>query len=210
VASQVNPHFQPLLYATHGAAGSPCRWAPDGGEEAWRGGFVIAALELFLRSDMRAKLAFLADVDAAPGWSGKVFRQSVAALCGRVHTFLRTGRTCRSGEGTVTITPALHLRDYALLFSNPTPGNIGRYTREGRIATYQKLAMLRARASIEHALAEARSALSALSGTDCVDGAYCRAPIAGTLLWVTPQTISGFPDKDNPVFDSTNFEDDGL
>ena len=24
VASQVNPHFQPMLYSTHGAAGEPC------------------------------------------------------------------------------------------------------------------------------------------------------------------------------------------
>jgi len=187
VASQVNPHFQPLLYATHGAAGSPCRWAPDGGEEAWRGGFVLAALELFLRSDMRAKLAFLADVDAAPGWSGKVFRQS--------------------GEGTVTITPALHVRDYALLFSNPTTGNIGRYTREGRIATYQKLAMLRARACIERALAKARTALA---GTDrFFEGACRRMPDTEALVWATPQTISRFLDN-NPLSDSAGFEDDGL
>jgi len=115
--TQVNPHFQPMLYATHGAAGEPCRWAPRGAAEAgWRGGFVLAALELFLRSDMSAKLQFLRDVDATPGWSGRVFTQS-------------TG-------GTITITPALYLRDYFLLLSNPTNGNIGRYTREGQIATY--------------------------------------------------------------------------
>jgi hypothetical protein len=135
---------------------------------------------------MRAKLAFLADADAAPGWSGKVFRQS--------------------GEGTVTITPALHLRDYALLLSNPTPGNIGRYTREGRIATYQKLAMLRARARIEYALADA---FAAHAGKECIDEPCCRSSVAGALGWATPQTISGFPD-DDLVFDSVNFQDDGL
>ena len=48
------------------------------GDEAALAVLVLAALELFLRSDMRAKLAFLADADAAPGWSGKVFRQSAA------------------------------------------------------------------------------------------------------------------------------------
>ena len=50
VASQVNPHYQPLLYQTHGAAGDPCRWTPAGSstfssEDAWRGGFVLAAID---------------------------------------------------------------------------------------------------------------------------------------------------------------------
>ncbi|KAH8057752.1 hypothetical protein JL721_9680 [Aureococcus anophagefferens] len=132
------PHFQPMLYSTHGAAGEPCRWSPSFGalssEDAWRGGFVLAALELYLRTDMVNKLKFLADIDASPGWSGKMFAQSF--------------------EGTITITPRLAPVDYLNLFSNPTPGNIGRYTREGRVATYQKMAMLRTRLSVERALNE--------------------------------------------------------
>jgi len=169
--TQVNPHFQPMLYATHGAAGEPCRWAPRGAEAGWRGGFVLAALELFLRSDMSAKLQFLRDVDATPGWSGRVFTQS-------------TG-------GTITITPALYLRDYFLLLSNPTNGNIGRYTREGQIATYQKLAMLRTRFHVERALADGCAALAGASG-------------GGALVWATPQIISDFP-----CDSSADFEDDG-
>ena len=47
--------------------------------------FPAQALELYLRTDMMNKLKFLYDIDASPGWSGKMFAQSV--------------------EGTITITP---------------------------------------------------------------------------------------------------------
>ena len=57
VASQVNPHMQPMFYHAHGDAGEPNRWGSVG-EASWRGGYALAALELFLRKDMAAKLEF--------------------------------------------------------------------------------------------------------------------------------------------------------
>ncbi|KAH8098536.1 hypothetical protein JL720_1486 [Aureococcus anophagefferens] len=189
VASQVNPHFQPMLYSTHGAAGEPCRWSPSFGalssEDAWRGGFVLAALELYLRTDMVNKLKFLADIDASPGWSGKMFAQSF--------------------EGTITITPRLAPVDYLNLFSNPTPGNIGRYAR-GRVATYQKMAMLRTRLSVERALNEG---CDALRPKPALVRAMRRLGGAGALDWATPSTISAFPDVDADP-DAHCFDDDGL
>ena len=205
VASQVNPHFQPMLYSTHGAAGEPCRWSPSFGalssEDAWRGGFVLAALELYLRTDMVNKLKFLADIDASPGWSGKMFAQSF--------------------EGTITITPRLAPVDYLNLFSNPTPGNIGRYTREGRVATYQKMAMLRTRLSVERALNEGCDALRpkpalvrassdhGFAGHGADRPRMRRLGGAGALDWATPSTISAFPNVDADP-DAHCFDDDGL
>ncbi|KAJ8613417.1 hypothetical protein CTAYLR_002281, partial [Chrysophaeum taylorii] len=114
VASQVNPHIVPMLYHTHGSAGDPSRWSsPRRSEDAWRGGFVVAAAELFLRNDMRAKLEFLREVDATPGWTGRLLTQNF--------------------EGSVTITPALRVRDYFELFKNPDVQSMPRFLREGYV-----------------------------------------------------------------------------
>ena len=37
--------------------------------------FVLAALEMFLKGDVVAKLRFLRDLDAMPGFTGTVFTQ---------------------------------------------------------------------------------------------------------------------------------------
>jgi len=181
VASQVNPHMQPMFYHAHGSAGEPCRWGSVG-EASWRGGYALAALELFLRKDMAAKLEFLRDVDATPGWSGRVFTQSP--------------------KGCVTITPKLRWYDGFRLFSNPTPASLRRDCREGRVATYQKLAMLRTRVHVERALRDACVMLAVDRGADRTQG---------SLAWATPQTLADFPDVVDTTYDSgADFADDGL
>lgn len=88
---------------------------------------------------MIAKLQFLKDVDATPGWTGGVLTQNF--------------------EGSVTITPALQVRDYFEIFKNPTDTSMPRFLREGyaqfhrfalslspsvscsAVAAYQKIAM---------------------------------------------------------------------
>ncbi|KAJ8601914.1 hypothetical protein CTAYLR_008100 [Chrysophaeum taylorii] len=132
IASQVNPHIVPMLYQTNGNVGDPTRWSSPRHEDAWRGGFAVAALELFLRSCMLSQLEFLRDVDATPGWTGKFLTQNF--------------------EGTVTITPALHFRDYFESLKNPTKTSMARFLREGRIAAYQKMYMIRTRYAIERAI----------------------------------------------------------
>jgi hypothetical protein len=181
VASQVNPHMQPMFYHAHGDAGEPNRWGSVG-EASWRGGYALAALELFLRKDMAAKLEFLRDVDATPGWSGRVFTQSP--------------------KGCVTITPRLRWSDGFRLFSNPTPASLRSDCREGRVATYQKLAMLRTRVHVERALQDACAQLH-------VDRSADRT--GGSLAWATPQTLADFPDVRDTAYDSgADFADDGL
>ena len=181
VASQVNPHMQPMFYHAHGDAGEPNRWGSVG-EASWRGGYALAALELFLRKDMAAKLEFLRDVDATPGWSGRVFTQSP--------------------RGCVTITPRLRWTDGFRLFSNPTPASLRNDCREGRVATYQKLAMLRTRVHVERALQDACAQLH-------VDRSADRT--GGSLAWATPQTLADFPDVRDTAYDSgADFADDGL
>ena len=120
IASQVNPHVAPFIFHTHGAPGEPSRWStPRRAEDAWHGGFVLAAAELYLRSDMLNKLQWLRDIDATPGWTGRILTQNF--------------------EGSATIMPNLQLRDYFHVFSNPTKTAVERYLRVGRVATYQKI-----------------------------------------------------------------------
>jgi len=137
VACQVNAHISPFLYPTHGTPGQPSRWFSPrrGGEDAWHGGFVLASLELYLRYDMLNKLHWLNDIDATPGWLSTVFTQKF--------------------EGSVTVTPHLRLRDFYQIFVNPPEYYTNCMLREGRVATYQKIAMIRTRLAIERALAEA-------------------------------------------------------
>ena len=133
----------------------------------------------------------------------------------------------------MTITPALHVQDYFPILSNPTSENIQRYTREGRVATYQKLAMLKTRLSVEQALARDCERLRALpdargagagAGADRGDRpppAKPRRPsfrrvearAGGALDWATPATIGEFPDLDGRRdyhYDGSDFDDDGL
>jgi len=120
VASQVNPHVAPFIFHTHGAPGEPSRWSsPRRAEDAWHGGFVLAAAELYLRSDMLNKLQWLQQVDVMPGWTGRILTQNF--------------------EGSATIMPNLQLQDYFQVFQNPTQASMRRFLQEGRVATYQKI-----------------------------------------------------------------------
>ena len=74
--------------------------------------------------------------------------------------------------------------------------------REGRVATYQKLAMLRTRVHVERALQDACAQLH-------VDRSADRT--GGSLAWATPQTLAAFPDVRDTAYDSgADFADDGL
>lgn len=59
ITAQCNPHIVPFLYSSKGGVGQPSRWTRGFRKESWRGGFLLAALELYLKSDMRAKFHFL-------------------------------------------------------------------------------------------------------------------------------------------------------
>lgn len=65
VAAQCNPHIVPFFYNSKGDVGRPSRWSSGRREDSWRGGFLLSALELYLKSDMRAKFHFLNDVEVA-------------------------------------------------------------------------------------------------------------------------------------------------
>ena len=49
IASQCNPHIVPFFFNPKGGVGRPSRWSSGEQEHSWRGGFLLAALEMYLK-----------------------------------------------------------------------------------------------------------------------------------------------------------------
>jgi predicted acylesterase/phospholipase RssA len=49
VAAQCNPHIVPFFFDSKGDVGRPSRWSSGRREDSWRGGFLLSALELYLK-----------------------------------------------------------------------------------------------------------------------------------------------------------------
>lgn len=75
IACQVNPHIVPFFFNSKGAVGRPSRWSSGEQAWSWRGGFLLAALELYLKNDMKAKFIFLNDLEAAVGFTSTMMTQ---------------------------------------------------------------------------------------------------------------------------------------
>jgi predicted acylesterase/phospholipase RssA len=135
VAAQCNPHIVPFFYNSKGEVGRPSRWSSGGvREHSWRGGFLLSALELYLKTDIRAKFRFLDEVEAAVGFTSTMTTQTYG--------------------GSTTIVPQVSFLDYFKLFSNPTESDLVRYFQGGAIAAYEKTAMIKLHYEIADALDE--------------------------------------------------------
>uniref|UniRef100_A0A7S2P954 PNPLA domain-containing protein n=2 Tax=Leptocylindrus danicus TaxID=163516 RepID=A0A7S2P954_9STRA len=145
LAAQANPHIVPFFFNNKGAVGKPSRWSSGVREHSWRGGFLLSALELYLKNDMKSKFVFLRDLEAAVGFTGTLMTQSY--------------------EGTITIVPQVKLRDYFILFANPSLHYLKRCFQGGSVAAYQKVAMMKSHYSIAHALDECLATLEDIDGT---------------------------------------------
>lgn len=141
VACQCNPHIVPFFFNQKGGVGRPSRWSGGEEETSWRGGFLLAALEMYLKNDMRAKFVFLRDLDAAVSFTGTMMTQSF--------------------EGSTTIVPQVELRDFFTLFSDPSINRLYHYLQVGSVAAYQHAAMIRCHYRIADALDECIEQLEA-------------------------------------------------
>ena len=110
----------------------PSRWSRAHGHESWRGGFLLSALELYIKLDMKAKLQFLNDLEAAVGPTGKLWTQLY--------------------EGTTTIVPRVRLKDFFKLMTNPTLDDMHWYFQRGSVAAYQQVAMVKQHYRVANAI----------------------------------------------------------
>lgn len=132
VAAQCNPHVVPFFF--HSAPGRPNRWASGEQEGSWRGGFLLAALEMYLKNDMKAKFVFLNDLEAAVGFTSTMMTQQF--------------------HGSTTIVPHVRLQDFFTLFSDPTVAQVSRCMKVGAVAAYQHAAMIRLHYRVGDAIEE--------------------------------------------------------
>jgi len=100
LAAQCNPHIVPFFHSSKGCVAQPSRWSRGRNEDAWRGGFLLAAVERYLKSDMKAKCQFLNEMEASVGFTANMMTQIF--------------------HGSTTIVPHVSLSDYFQLFSDPT------------------------------------------------------------------------------------------
>lgn len=123
IAAQCNPHVVPFFFNPKGGVGSPSRWRSGEQEASWRGGFLLAALEMYLKNDMKSKFRFLHEMEAAVGFTSAMMAQEFV--------------------GSITIVPQVRLVDFFTLFSDPSISSLQRYFQVGSVAAYQHAAMIR-------------------------------------------------------------------
>ncbi|CAF4766344.1 unnamed protein product [Rotaria sp. Silwood1] len=128
LVSQTNPHIVPFFFNARGQGGLPSGWRLRGG--AYRGGFLLAAIELLLKEDMKKNLRVLGMLDLLPA----VFGQDWSFL------FLQ------EFQGQITMVPHVRLIDYFLLISDIKNVNeISYYLQEGKLTAWRKFSMIKNR-----------------------------------------------------------------
>ena len=139
LAAQANPHIVPFFFESKGDVGRPSRWSSGMRDDSWRGGFLLSALEMYLKNDMRSKFHFLNDLEVAVGFTSTMMTQIYS--------------------GSTTIVPQVILKDFFKLFTDQTVDDMKRYFQGGSVAAYQHVAMLKLHYKISHALDECLASL---------------------------------------------------
>ncbi|ADV22477.1 patatin-like phospholipase domain-containing protein [Cryptococcus gattii E566] len=145
IVSQTNPHIHLFFFAPRGSVGRPVAHRKGKG---WRGGFILSALESYIKLDLSKHFKVIRDLDLMPqilqsDWSG-VFLQRFS--------------------GDLTLTPRSTIRDWFNILSDPERPQLERMLRVGERVAWPALRMVRNRMTIERAIlrgrSEVRSALS--------------------------------------------------
>jgi len=139
LTSQCNPHVVPFFYSSKGDVGRPSRWSRDNSSDSWRGGFLLSAIELYLKSDMRAKFHFLNDIEVALGFTSTMWTQVF--------------------HGTTTIVPQVKFTDYFKLFSDASLHDMQNYFQVGSVAAYHHIIMIKLHYRIVNTLNECLAVL---------------------------------------------------
>jgi len=135
IVCQVNPHIVPFFYHNRGRDGRPSTWRLWAG--GWRGGFVLSALELWLKEDMLKSLRVLAGLDLLI----EVFGVNWSYL------YLQEAR------GDVTLIPDVRPADYLHLIDNLSErSELTRKVRAMEVNTWQCTSRIEHRMKLQNAL----------------------------------------------------------
>ncbi|KAG0315857.1 hypothetical protein BGZ99_007235 [Dissophora globulifera] len=138
VVSQVNPHVHLFFYAARGSIGRPVSHLSG---EGWRGGFLAASIEQFLKLDLSKWLKVLRDLELLP----KFMNQDWSWIW------------LQKFDGHVTILPKSGFSDWFQLLTDPDEDRLQHCLTVGERQTYPKLHMIANRLRIEQMIAQCRS-----------------------------------------------------
>jgi hypothetical protein len=144
ITCQCNPHIVPFFFNSKGGVGRPSRWSSGTQEDSWRGGFFLAALEMYLKYDMKSKNVFLNDLEAAIGFTSTLLTQDFV--------------------GSTTIVPQVSFVDYFKLLTDPPKADLYRYFQAGAVASYEHTSMIQLHFKIADALEECVAKLDTSGG----------------------------------------------
>ena len=145
IVAQCNPHIAPFYAHLNGRPGRPSGGrARTGG---WRGGFLLGALEVSLKEDMRKQLRTIATLRL--DW--KLFG------CDWSHMWLQP----QDPIAGVTLTIDPHISDYHDFVGNLTAPEIQRMVRTMERNTWEASTLMRTHMRVEKALASALGAVGA-------------------------------------------------
>ena len=139
IVSQVNPHVTPFLFRLRGDPGEPLLWR-WGSRDSFRGGFILAALEVSLKEQMKALVKIVRNLDIGPTVGGLPW----------VHVFLQNF----VGDVTLVSKTAFVFKLSRALDHPSDLKEMKWWIREGEKMTWPKMAMIAARMRIENALAD--------------------------------------------------------
>ncbi|KAK6209700.1 patatin-like phospholipase [Colletotrichum tabaci] len=137
IVSQVNPHINLFFFSSRGSVGHPVTHRKGKG---WRGGYVMSAVEHYLKLDMTKWLKFIRHAELLPRPLGQDWSQ----------LFLQTF------SGTVTIWPKTVASDFYHILSDPDPPRLARMIHEGQQRGYPILKFVGNRLKVERLIEQGR------------------------------------------------------
>ncbi|KAL7557235.1 hypothetical protein ACA910_001901 [Epithemia clementina (nom. ined.)] len=167
IVSQCNPYIVPFFFNPKGGVGRPNRWSGDKQEHSWRGEFLLAALEMYLKvrttprmkytplrlTDMPTHNSLDLDFQIKPFQhhnnmrSKCVFLKDLDAAVGFTSKMMT-----QEFVGSTTIVPQVSFLDYFKLADNPTLMDVKRYFQGGEIAAYKHCKLIKLQFLVADAL----------------------------------------------------------
>lgn len=137
IVSQVNPHINLFFFSSRGSVGHPVTHRKGRG---WRGGFLMSAIEHYLKLDMNKWLRFVRHAELLPRPLGQDWSQL----------------WLQEFSGTITIWPKSVVGDFYHILSDPDEARLARMLHEGRQSAFPKLKFIANRLKVERLVEKGR------------------------------------------------------
>ena len=137
IVSQVNPHINLFFFSSRGSVGHPVTHRKGRG---WRGGYLMSAMEHYLKLDMNKWLRFIRHAELLPRPLGQDWSQL----------------WLQQFSGTITIWPKSIPSDFLHILSDPDEKRLARMIHEGKQSTFPKLKFIANRLKEERLVEQGR------------------------------------------------------